>query len=180
MTAHLTLPWNWVECHHPETCQHAVHLSDTANILNATPRQWVEAMMDDSVFEYKTSMDIESLKLERRIVLRNSSGQYHNGFGPAVEWPDGTLEWYVNGQRHRTDGPAIVWTDGAEQWYFEDKLHRLNGPAMIDPFGGMQWWSLGKLHRNVGPAVIWEDGSLEWWREGFRQSTPEEPGKVTL
>lgn len=30
----------------------------------------------------------------------------HRVNGPAVEWPDGDKEWWVNGLRHREDGPA--------------------------------------------------------------------------
>ena len=35
----------------------------------------------------------------------------HRADGPAVEWANGTKEWWLNGKRHRADGPAVEhWT----------------------------------------------------------------------
>jgi hypothetical protein len=42
---------------------------------------------------------------------------YHREDGPAVEWTDGTKEWYRNDILHREDGPAIEYTDGKTSWY---------------------------------------------------------------
>jgi hypothetical protein len=28
-----------------------------------------------------------------------------------------TKEWRLNGKRHREDGPAVEWTDGSKQWW---------------------------------------------------------------
>ena len=44
----------------------------------------------------------------------------HRLDGPAVEWSDGTKEWYVNGKCHRLDGPAIERADGKKSWYIND------------------------------------------------------------
>lgn len=33
---------------------------------------------------------------------------------------------------HREDGPAVEWKDGSEEWYINDVLHREDGPAVID------------------------------------------------
>ena len=38
-----------------------------------------------------------------------ADGQYHNEDGPAIEYEDGTADWFVNGVLHRLDGPARVW-----------------------------------------------------------------------
>ena len=46
----------------------------------------------------------------------NNAGQLHRTSGPAIEWADGTKEWWQNGQRHRTGGPAIEWNDGYREW----------------------------------------------------------------
>ena len=51
---------------------------------------------------------------------RNESGQYHRIDGPAVEYSNGSKEWYINGKRHREDGPAIEWNDGDKSWYLND------------------------------------------------------------
>ena len=41
---------------------------------------------------------------------------FHRTDGPAIEWSDGTREWFINGKRHRLDGPAIECADGKEAW----------------------------------------------------------------
>jgi len=44
----------------------------------------------------------------------------------------GTKRWYnENRELHREDGPAIEWADGSEEWYLNDKRHREDGPAII-------------------------------------------------
>lgn len=53
----------------------------------------------------------------------------HREDGPAVEWQDGSMEWYINGFIHREDGPAIE-TSQAKAWYKNGKLHREGGPAV--------------------------------------------------
>ena len=47
----------------------------------------------------------------------NKAGQYHREDGPAIEWANGTKEWWVNGEPHRTDGPAIELTNGTKEWW---------------------------------------------------------------
>ena len=42
--------------------------------------------------------------------------------GPAIEWHDGTEEWYQNNKRHRENSPAIKFTDGYQAWYIHGKL----------------------------------------------------------
>ena len=44
---------------------------------------------------------------------------FHRTDGPAIEWSDGTREWFVNGKRHRLDGPAIECANGKEAWCIE-------------------------------------------------------------
>ena len=39
---------------------------------------------------------------------------------PAIEWADGSREWYQNGQRHRLDGPAVECPDDIYQWWLND------------------------------------------------------------
>lgn len=54
---------------------------------------------------------------------------YHRDDGPAIEWFDGTKEWYQNGLRHRIDGPAVE-SIHTNRWFQHGKLHRLDGPAV--------------------------------------------------
>ena len=47
--------------------------------------------------------------------------QKHRAKGPAVVYPDGRLEYWVNDQRHRLDGPAVVWPDGTLEYWINDQ-----------------------------------------------------------
>jgi hypothetical protein len=62
----------------------------------------------------------------------------HRDDGPAVEYLDGTKEWYKNGMLHREDGPAILYRDGTESWYMhgiklteKEFLERTQQPSKI-------------------------------------------------
>ena len=46
--------------------------------------------------------------------------QLHRVDGPAVEYPNGDKEWWVNGKRHREDGPAVCWKT-LQQYYIHNK-----------------------------------------------------------
>ena len=75
----------------------------------------------------------ESLRKEvfpDRIEWRNHNDKLHREDGPAVEYANGTKQWWFNGKRHREDGPAVEYTDGTKQWWFNGKLHREDGPAV--------------------------------------------------
>jgi hypothetical protein len=48
---------------------------------------------------------------------RNKEGKLHCLDGPAVEYSDGSKEWWINGKLHRLNGPAAVWLDGHNEWY---------------------------------------------------------------
>jgi hypothetical protein len=88
-------------------------------------------------------MDSEST-LEKNIwgtkLWRNKSGKFHRLDGPAIEYTDGTKEWWQNGKRHRLDGPAVITESGYKQWYYRGLLHREDGPAIIFSTGNKQWW----------------------------------------
>ena len=47
--------------------------------------------------------------------------KYHNVDGPAIEYKNGTREWYTGGEHgllHRDgDLPAVEWGNGTKQWY---------------------------------------------------------------
>ena len=50
------------------------------------------------------------------------NGKIHRVDGPAVIYPNGHQEWWVNNVRHRLDGPAIVRANGHQRWY----IHGVN------------------------------------------------------
>ncbi len=45
------------------------------------------------------------------------NGLYHREDGPAKEFADGYIAWYINGNLHREDGPAIERADGRKEWF---------------------------------------------------------------
>ena len=62
--------------------------------------------------------------------------------------PDGTREWKnANGERHREDGPAIEWANGSRNWFINGIAHRVDGPSYEDVNGYSEWWKHGKLVR---------------------------------
>jgi hypothetical protein len=54
------------------------------------------------------------------VFYTNEKGEYHRTDGPAIEWSDGSKEWWVDGKRHRTDGPAVVCCNGHKEWWVGD------------------------------------------------------------
>ena len=49
----------------------------------------------------------------------NKKGERHRLDGPAVEYPNGEKEWWVNGKKHRLDGPAAEYANGNRQWWVD-------------------------------------------------------------
>ena len=69
---------------------------------------------------------------------------HHREDGPAVKFPDGGKEWYLNGKRHREDGPAVEYSDGDRSWFINGERHREDGPAVEYSDGGEEWYINGK------------------------------------
>ncbi len=103
---------------------------------------------------------MKSIKKEHpnKIVYQNEQGLLHRTDGPAIEWNDGTKEWYINGQRHRTDRPAIEWSIGTRSWWINGKFHRVDGHK--------SWYINGQNHREDGPAIEWNNGTKSWYLNG--------------
>ena len=97
----------------------------------------------------------------------------HREDGPAVEYADGSKEWYSNEKLHREDGPAIEFADGYKAWYSNGKLHRADGPAIEYVNGCKFWYVNGKRHRKDGPAIEYSDGSKSWYVDGVSLSEQE-------
>ena len=94
----------------------------------------------------------------------------HNVDGPAVEYADGTREWWLNGRRHRdNDLPAVECASGTKFWYKNGKVHRDGDlPAGEYASGAKEWYKNGKFHRDDDlPAVEYVDGSKFWYKNGL-------------
>ena len=95
----------------------------------------------------------------------------HREDGPAIEYPDGSKEWYVNNRLHREDGPAVESPDGSKSWFVHGKRHRIDGPSVEFPNGDRYWYVNNELHREDGPAVEspFENCSINtWWINGIK------------
>lgn len=55
-------------------------------------------------------------------VYRNSVGEIHRVFGPAIEHHSGSIRWMQNNMYHRTDGPAIIDDHVPVGWYINNEL----------------------------------------------------------
>ncbi|HNC57662.1 MAG TPA: hypothetical protein PLP33_19650 [Leptospiraceae bacterium] len=103
---------------------------------------------------------------EFRTLQYIKNGKHHREDGPAIEYKNGTKEWWVEGKRHRIDGPAIEESDGTKYWHKEGNLHREDGPAIEESDGTKYWHKEGNLHREDGPAIEYADGIKRWFIEG--------------
>lgn len=61
-------------------------------------------------------------------------------FSGITEWPDGSIQWFLNGKRHRIDGPAVEHSDGEKAWYSNGEVHRIDGPAVERADGTKEYW----------------------------------------
>lgn len=53
----------------------------------------------------------------------NEKNQLHCEHGPAIIWPSGAKEYYIEGKRHRLDGPAVEYACGSKEYFIEgDRL----------------------------------------------------------
>lgn len=107
-------------------------------------------------------------------VLERRTFALHREDGPAIEWHNGSKEWYKNGKRHREGGPAIEDSCGSKFWHKEGHLHRENGPAREYADGHKEWWSHGKFHREDGPAIEYVSGAKEWYLYGKKYADETE------
>jgi len=59
-------------------------------------------------------------------------------------YDNGNKSWELpNGKFHREDGPAVEYSNGSKQWWLNGLRHRENGPA-VELSSGKEWWLNGK------------------------------------
>jgi hypothetical protein len=62
------------------------------------------------------------------------------------------------GLLHREDGPAIEYDNGSFEYYQHNKIHRIKGPAEFYLSFPMKFWRRkGKIHRLNAPAIMKND-----------------------
>ncbi len=105
-----------------------------------------------------------------KIIKLHESESVPVNFTGIIEWlnRDNIIieRHYIKGDKlHREDGPAIEWSNGTKEWWFGGVLHREDGPAIEQKDGTKQWFKNGKRHREDGPAVEWSSGKKSWHLE---------------
>ena len=109
-------------------------------------------------------------------------------------YPNGSKFWWLNEELHREDGPAIEWLDGTKEWYLngvelseQDFNTRMNTKELtinpivelleytvkVYPNGSKFWYLNGVSHREDGPAVERYDGTKYWYLNGVKLSEEE-------
>lgn len=48
---------------------------------------------------------------------KNEQGYLHREDGPAIEWSNGDISFYLNGELHCIGGPAVRYTNGIKRWW---------------------------------------------------------------
>lgn len=95
-------------------------------------------------------------------VWENEKGELHRTDGPAVEYPDGSKQWFENGKFLREEGN---YTHVVKDWYKEGNRFREEAD------GSKRLYKDGVLHNTEGPAVVYTNGAKEWWIGGERVQT---------
>ena len=116
------------------------HCLEVRGINNADSNWYKAAVLS----KFRTRSELLASITEGRTidaVYKLKNGKQHREDGPAVEWADGSKEWWVDGLRHREDGPAIEYASGHKEWYLNGKLHREDGPA-VECASGSKFWFL--------------------------------------
>lgn len=117
-----------------------------------------------AVGEFMHSSDIEDVNytIDLRsgdISIRNSAKKLDSTETPTYFMKNGTNIWYKNDIIHRTDGPAKEYADGGIEYWVEGQLEREDGPA-IDTKTNKSWAGGEKApdgfryFRTHGPARI--------------------------
>ena len=137
-----------------------------------------------------TEITIESERIQLvrlgngTVMYLDIHGHHHRSNGPAVQYTDGTGEWWHRGCRdnklggmtftHQAnseeDSERIQLRNGTVVYLdIHSHLHRSDGPAIQCRDGTKEWWIRGFRHRDEGPAVtgyIGRSDHEEWWNEG--------------
>lgn len=113
-------------------------------------------------------------------IYKNSADKKSRLDGPAVEFSNGSKQWWIDGYLHRIGSPAVELSDGSKEWVINGDRHRLDGPAVEFSNGSKQWWVNGIRHRLDGPAVEWKNGAKEWFIEGKKMTETEFNEKINF
>ena len=69
------------------------------------------------MISYETTVD------NMGIITWNENNKLHRTDGPAIIYPSGKKEYWINGKLHREDGSAIIWSNGRKEYWVNDKYY---------------------------------------------------------
>lgn len=162
MSSHLIFPYEWKNCLNRDTCEHLAHLDISPEELNASPVEWVEALLGGNC----------EIGVNYFAWLHETSRVFHRENGPAVESADGMVDmWFVKGARtYEMEGTMLKrpFKGLTREWFVDGKHHRVDGPAVVCEDGGYMWWMNGERQRapDGGPAGKYSNGSYKWEYKG--------------
>lgn len=92
-----------------------------------------------------------------------------------LEDTNGCKVWSRNsdGKRHNIEGPAVVYPDGSYEYWLEGKLHNLNGPAVVRADGSTEYFVDGRSVTKIGYCK-----SVERYIEKYGEAVKAEYGKL--
>jgi|ERR1700691_1381388 len=85
-----------------------------------------------------------------------------------VEYPNGTLRYYLNGKYHREDGPASIGYNDTISYYINGECHREDGPASIDSDGKVRYFINGKEITKEVKDWIKDNNIPEVWNNSHK------------
>jgi hypothetical protein len=56
---------------------------------------------------------------------------------------DGFQAWWLHGKRHRVDGPAVIYPSGRQEWWINDQdiTHRVENWIVANDYPEWREWS---------------------------------------
>jgi hypothetical protein len=115
-------------------CQDFLDLNNYYKFSNTSNRYYEIEALGEVITEGDKSVT-NKIKIVRKLtqgdiliitdkkVWVNSEWELHREDGPAIEYVDGSKEWWVNGKLHREDGPAIEYVDGSKEWWKKGRAY---------------------------------------------------------
>ena len=80
----------------------------------------------------------------------------------------GTIKWYQCDILHREEGPAVEYLDGSKEWWLSGKLNRVEWSN-----GAKFWYKDDEFHREDGPAIVYSNNEKEWYLNDVKLTEAE-------
>lgn len=126
---------------------------------------------------------------DRRLWSRrwlNDQKEAHRSSGPAIEWDDGSKEWWIKGICMYSEQLfGNEWERIPIRWYLT-KEFKFPGyskefksrKSTRFPYAGVRFWgdASDRYHRLAGPAMEYDNGTKKWYYNGLLQYADSNDG----